>query len=116
MFSRDIQTKVYEKTSFMKEESNSELYLGASLLKTALGDSENSMLDGRYKELLGAPGIDGALYLLYKAVANDRRSDAKTLAQAAYMLGYYVAQSVNTIDSLWEHGPLEEPNLDWRDN
>jgi len=41
----------------MKEESNSELYLGASLLKTALGDSENSMLDGRYKELLGVPII-----------------------------------------------------------
>ena len=100
----------------MKEESNTELYLGASLLKTALGDSENSMVEERYKELLNAPGIDGALYLLYHAVSNDRRSDAKTLAQAAYMLGYYVAQSIKTVDSLWENGPLEEPNLDWREN
>jgi len=42
--------------------------------------------------------------------------DERTLAQAAYMLGYYVANSVKEIDSLWENGPSDEPNLDWRGN
>lgn len=93
--------------------SDTELYLGASLLKTALGDRENAMVEERYHELLKAPGIDGALYLLYQACSQDPRSDAKTLAQAAYMLGYYVAQSVKEIDSLWENGPNDEPKLDW---
>ena len=95
-------------------ESNTELYLGASLLKTALGDREDSMIEERYQDLLKAPGIDGALYLLYQAVSKDPRSAAKTLAQAAYMLGYYVANSVKEIDNLWENGPSDEPNQDWR--
>ena len=95
-------------------ESNTELYLGASLLKTALGDREDSMIEERYQDLLKAPGIDGALYLLFQAVSQDARSDAKTLAQAAYMLGYYVASSVKEIDNLWENGPSDEPNQDWR--
>ena len=97
-------------------ESNTELYLGASLLKTALGDREDSMIEERYQDLLKAPGIDGALYLLFQPVSQDPRSDAKTLAQAAYMLGYYVASSVKEIDNLWENGPNDEPNLDWRGN
>ena len=94
--------------------SNTELYLGASLLKTALGDREDSMIEERYQDLLKAPGIDGALYLLFQAVSQDSRSDAKTLAKAAYMLGYYVASSVKEIDNLWENGPSDEPNQDWR--
>ena len=94
--------------------SNTDLYLGASLLKTALGDREDSMIEERYQDLLKAPGIDGALYLLFQAVSQDSRSDAKTLAQAAYMLGYYVASSVKEIDNLWENGPSDEPNQDWR--
>lgn len=94
--------------------SNTELYLGASLLKTALGTRGDSLIEERYNELLKAPGIDGALYLLFHAVNDDPRSDAKTLAQAAYMLGYYVANSVKEIDILWENGPREEPKLDWR--
>jgi hypothetical protein len=93
--------------------SNTELYLGASLLKTALGDKDDSMVEERYQDLLKAPGIDGALYLLFHAVTADPRSDAKTLAQAAYMLGYYVANSVKEIDILWENGPNDEPKLDW---
>ena len=93
--------------------SNTELYLGASLLKTALGDREDSMIEERYQDLLKAPGIDGALYLLFQAVSQDSRSDAKTLAQAAYMLGYYVASSVKEIDNLWENGPSDEPKQDW---
>ena len=95
---------------------NEELYLGASLLKTALGDSNNLAVGERYMELLNSPGIDGALYLLFQAVSQDPRSDAKTLAQAAYTLGYYVASSVKEIDILWENGPNDEPNLDWRGN
>ena len=94
--------------------SDTELYLGASLLHTALGDRENSVIEQRYRELLKAPGIDGALYLLYKACNQDPNSDARSLAQAAYMLGYYVAQSVKEIDNLWESGPDEEPKIDWR--
>ena len=96
------------------KKSDTELYLGASLLKTALGDRDESMIETRYRELLKAPGIDGALYLLFQACNQDPRSDAKTLAQAAYMLGYYVAQSVKEIDSIWENGPADEPNMDWR--
>ena len=115
MCGRHVQTKFYKKTYRMSK-SNTELYLGASLLKTALGDREDSMIELRYQDLLKAPGIDGALYLLFKAVNQDPRSDAKTLAQAAYMLGYYVASSVKEIDTLWENGPDNEPNLDWRDN
>lgn len=95
-------------------ESNTELHLGASLLKTALGDREDSMIEERYQDLLRAPGIDGALYLLYQACSQDPRSDAKTLAQAAYMLGYYVAQSVKEIDNLWQNGPDEEPKMNWQ--
>ena len=98
------------------KESNTELYLGASLLKTALGNREDSMIEERYQDLLKAPGIDGALYLLFQAVNQDPRSDAKTLAQAAYMLGYYVANSIKEIDTLWENGPDDEPKIDWRDN
>ena len=95
------------------KESNTELYLGASLLKTALGNREDSMIEERYQDLLKAPGIDGALYLLYHAVNQDPRSDGKTLAQAAYMLGYYVANSLKEIDNLWENGPNDEPKLGW---
>jgi len=82
-----------------KRETNEELYLGASLLKTALGEG-GGLVEDHYKELLNAPGIDGALYLLYKACYNDD----------------YVANSVKEIDSLWENGPSDEPNLDWRGN
>ena len=95
-------------------QSDTELYLGASLLKTALGDKENTRIESRYRELLTAPGIDGALYLLFKACSKDPQSDAKSLAQAAYMLGYYVANSVKEIDNIWDCGPADEPKLDWR--
>ena len=74
------------------------------------------MIEDRYQDLLKAPGIDGALYLLFQAVNQEPRSDAKTLAQAAYMLGYYVANSIKEIDTLWENGPDDEPKIDWRDN
>ena len=94
--------------------SNTELYLGASLLKTALGEQDNSMIEERHRDLLKSPGIDGALYLLYKACTLDPNSDSRTLAQAAYMLGYYVANSVKEIDNLWNVGPDEEPKIDWR--
>lgn len=97
----------------MNRSNNTEIYLGASLLKTALGEQDNSMVESRYRELLKSPGIDGALYLLYKACTSDPNSDSRTLAQAAYMLGYYVANSVKEIDNLWNAGPEEEPNLDW---
>ena len=93
---------------------NEELYLGASLLKTALGKEDDTAIGERYMELLHCPGIDGALYLLYKACAEDPRSDSKTLAQAAYTLGYYVATSVKKVDVLWDSGPEEEPKIDWR--
>jgi len=42
-----------------KRETNEELYLGASLLKTALGEG-GGLVEDHYKELLNAPGIDGA--------------------------------------------------------
>jgi len=93
--------------------TDTEIYLGASLLKTALGDRTDTGIETRYQELLKAPGIDGALYLLFNACNQDPLSDAKTLAQAAYMLGYYVAQSVKEIDNLWDAGPENEPKVDW---
>jgi len=96
------------------KQSDTELYLGASLLKTALGDKTNVQIESRHQELLQAPGINGALYLLYHACQLDPASDSKTLAQAAYMLGYYVANSVKEIDTLWETGPDEEPNMNWQ--
>ena len=115
MCSRNVSTKSYKEAHSMRE-SNKELHLGAILLKTALGDGADDVLTtDRYKDILNSPGIDGALYLLYQAVSQDTRSDAKTLAQAAYMLGYYVANSVKEIDSLWDNGPTTEPNLDWRE-
>ena len=88
-----------------------ELRLGGDMLENALHGcySEEALI--KYQRILSMPGIDGALYLLYKAVNEDITGNAKVLSQAAFVLGYFVCTSMQTVDALWANGPEEEPKI-----
>ena len=95
----------------MKEFNIEELRLGGDILENALHGcySEEALL--KYQRILSMPGIDGALYLLYKAIQHDVTGNAKVLSQAAFVLGYFVCTSMQAVDALWANGPEEEPEL-----
>ena len=90
----------------MTEEN--QIRLGADLLALATDFTTDAETVELYNNILEMPGIDAALWMLYKA-AEGAMSHPKPLLQSAFMLGYYVHQSLDTADKLWESGLTEEP-------
>jgi hypothetical protein len=60
-----------------------------------------------YHGVLSMPGVDSALYMLYRG-ANESNAHPKNLLQSAFMLGYYIHESLQEMDRLWEEGPVDD--------
>ena len=61
----------------MKEFNLEELRLGGDILENALHGCYSEESLAKYQRILSMPGIDGALYLLYKAIQHDVSGNAK---------------------------------------
>ena len=94
---------------FNMEDPNQEIRLGTELLEMAFALSSDPLKLQAYNEILKMPGVDSALYMLYSATT-EGDSHPRQLVQAAFMLGYYVYESLNEINNLWERGPVDAPS------
>jgi len=94
------------------ENAEQEIRLGAELLEMAFKVSSDSERLKLYNNILDMPGVDSALYMLHRA-SQEENIHPKSLLQSAFMLGYYVYESLHEIDSLWERETGEESPIDW---
>ena len=90
------------------EHFEQEIELGSELLEMASAITECPDKLKEYNNILDMPGIDPALFMLYKAGETDE-CHPKALLQSAFMLGYYVCESLRQVNTMWEVGPTEEP-------
>ena len=60
----------------------------------------------RYNTILGMPGVDGALYMLYENKSGFK-GHPRPMLQAAFMLGYYMNESLHNAEQLWDSGRVE---------
>ena len=90
------------------EDFEKEIDLGSELLEMASAITESPDKLQEYTDILEMPGIDSALFMLYKAGETDA-CHPKALLQSAFMLGYYVCESMRQVNAMWEAGPTEEP-------
>jgi len=95
----------------MEEDFEQAVNLGSELLELASALTESPEKLAEYNNVLEMPGIDPALFMLYKAAENEP-CHPKSLLQSAFMLGYYVCDSLHQADKLWDAGPSEEPLID----
>lgn len=84
-----------------------DIRLGISLLETATQLTADPTKLQAYNKILEMPGVDSALFLLYKA--SETYPHPKALLQSVFILGYYVCESLSHVDSMWENGPDNEP-------
>ena len=98
----------------MEEDFEQAVNLGSELLELASAMTECPEKLEEYNNVLEMPGIDPALFMLYKAAENEP-CHPKALLQSAFMLGYYVCDSVRQADKLWDAGPSEEPSINLED-
>ena len=94
---------------FNMGETGQEVRLGTELLDMAFRATANPEKLKMYNGILTMPGVDSALYMLYRA-AHEDNSHPRHLLQSAFMLGYYIYESVHAVDKLWEEGPVDDPN------
>jgi len=94
---------------FDTQKVEQELRLGIELLDMAIRVTDNPEKLKMYNEILVMPGVDSALYMLYSA-AQEGTSHPKSLLQSAFMLGYYIYESLHEMDKLWKEGPVDDPS------
>ena len=85
-----------------------QIRLGSELLALATSETDDPDTLAAYNKILEVPGVDSALFMLYKA-AEFAFAHPKPLLQSAFMLGYYVHESLSKSDKLWDAGIEEEP-------
>jgi len=90
-------------------EIGQEIRLGTELLELAFRVTANPEKLRKYNEILSMPGVDSALYMLCRAAQEDN-SHPRHLLQSAFMLGYYIYESLHEMDRLWEEGPVDDPS------
>ena len=99
----------------MDTSGTEDIRLGMELLELATTSTDSPEILEAYNNILEMPGVDSALYMLYKA-AESAFSHPKPLLQSAFMLGYYVHTSLGAADKLWEDGLKDKPDdTDWTD-
>ena len=96
------------------DEFEQEINLGSELLELASAMTDCSEKLAEYNSILEMPGVDPALFMLYKARETDS-CHPKALLQSAFMLGYYVCESMRQVNTMWNAGPSEEPPIDLED-
>ena len=96
------------------DEFEQEINLGSELLELASAMTDCPEKLAEYNNVLEMPGIDPALFMLYKA-SETEPCHPKSLLQSAFMLGYFVCNSLRQADKLWDAGPSEEPPIDLED-
>ena len=90
------------------KEMNDDIRLGKDLLDTMFEITNDPDKMERYNAILSMPGVDGALYMLYENKSGFK-GHPRPLLQSAFMLGYYLNESINNADHLWDSGPEEKP-------
>jgi len=93
------------------DEFEQNITLGSELLELASAMTDCPEKLAEYNHVLEMPGIDPALFMLYKSTETEP-CHPKVLLQSAFMLGYYVCNSLRQVDKLWDAGPSEEPLID----
>ena len=89
-----------------------QIRLGSELLEMATNETDNLITLENYNKILEMPGIDAALFMLYKA-AEFAFSHPKPLLQSAFLLGYYIHESLTKSEKMWEVGGEEPEDSDW---
>jgi len=86
---------------------NQDMRLGAGILEMVARLTQDPAKLEAYNHVLDMPGVDAALFLLYKSA--ETLIHPKPLLQSTFMLGYYLCESLKEVDELWNNGPDEDP-------
>ena len=97
----------------MDNDAEQEFYenvrLGTDLLDAATKLTDDPEQMERYDKILNMPGVDTALFMIFKSAEVSPSLHPKSLLQAAFMLGYFVHDRLGQVEKLWEDGPDDEP-------
>tara|TARA_R110002020_G_C15981819_1_gene748522 strand:- start:201 stop:500 length:300 start_codon:yes stop_codon:yes gene_type:complete len=83
--------------------------LGTDLLDAATQLTNDPEQMERYDKILNMPGVDTALFMIFKS-SEGTPTHPKSLLQSAFMLGYFVHDRLGQVEKLWEDGPEDEPS------
>ena len=99
----------------MDSDAEQEFYenvrLGTDLLDAATKLTNDPEQMQRYDDILKMPGVDTALFMIFKS-SEGTPTHPKSLLQSAFMLGYFVHDRLGQVEKLWEGGPEDEPSYD----
>ena len=97
----------------MDNDAEQEFYenvrLGTDLLDAATKLTDDPEQMERYDKILNMPGVDTALFMIFKSAEVSPSLHPKSLLQSAFMLGYFVHDRLAQVEKLWEDGPDDEP-------
>ena len=97
----------------MDNDAEQEFYenvrLGTDLLDAATKLTDDPEQMERYDKILNMPGVDTALFMIFKSAEVSPSLHPKSLLQSAFMLGYFVHDRLGQVEKLWEDGPDDEP-------
>ena len=91
-----------------EQEFNENIRLGTDLLEAATQLTNDPEQMERYDQILNMPGVDTALFMIFKS-SEGTPTHPKSLLQSAFMLGYFVHERLGQVEKLWEDGPEDEP-------
>ena len=94
-----------------EQEFHENVRLGTDLLEAATQLTNDPEQMERYDKVLNMPGVDTALFMIFKS-SEVSPSHPKSLLQSAFMLGYFVHDRLGQVEKLWEGGPEDEPSYD----
>ena len=93
-----------------EHEFNENLRLGTDLLEAATRLTDDPEQMQRYDDILNMPGVDTALFMIFKSAELTPSIHPKSILQSAFMLGYFVHERLGQVDKLWEQAPDDEPS------
>ena len=93
------------------EDFGENIRLGTDLLDAASVLTDDPAQLERYEKILKMPGVDAALFMIFKS-SEQGVVHPKSLLQSAFMLGFFVHDSLDKADQLWASGPEKDPEYD----
>ena len=95
----------------LNDDFDENIRLGTDLLDAASVLTDDPVVMAQYDKILKMPGVDAALFMIFKS-SEHVSIHPKSLLQSAFMLGYFVRESLDKVDQLWASGPEKDPEYD----
>ena len=92
----------------LHEDFDVNIRLGTDLLEAASVLTDDPEQLAKYEEILKMPGVNAALFMIFKS-SEHAAVHPRSLLQSAFMLGFFVHDSLDKTEQLWRDGPEEDP-------